>query len=501
MTPEPAHAVRSVSRRRGWLAALLALAAFAFALSVALQERRAAPSRLSLTAGAGRTTRELVARALASELTARGFTVDLVPSASTGKELSEVDSGSVDFGLVSGAFRVTGFSRVREVTPLFTEALHLLVKQELAEQVGPSLRGLRGRRVDLGPRDSATASLAAAILEFAGLSCAEPRASGDCTAEHLDLDELDRAIAKGDREALPDAVFHLATVPSTFALRLVREQRYALVPLSFANAFRLGAMLVEGSVSGSEAEIERRYTTEFEIPPYLYQTDPPVPPRSLVTVGARLVLVANQDVPAETVEEMLDAIFQSRFARLPEPPLQRSLLRLPARLPLHDGTHAFLARDRPLLSASDVGDLANAMSLVGALLGGGVFLWQSFRQRLRARRDELFGSYQLRIASVEGRIAELELAANLELEDLIGLQRDLLQLKSEALARYAAGELGGQTTLTDLLVPLNAARDHVGDLLLHVRERLEERAEAQGRSAEAVWEEAAEGSEEPAAGR
>jgi hypothetical protein len=139
--------------------------------------------------------------------------------------------------------------------------------------------------------------------------------------------------------------------------------------------------------------------------------------------------------------------------------------------------------------------LANVLSVLGALVGGGVFLWQSLRQRVSARRDELFGGYQLQIAALESRGVELELAAELALEPLISLQRDLLQLKSEALARYASGELGNQATLTDLLVPLNAARDHVGALLLHVRDNLEEQAETQGRSAEAVWDEAADRSE------
>jgi hypothetical protein len=44
--------------------------------------------------------------------------------------------------------------------------------------------------------------------------------------------------------------------------------------------------------------------------------------------------------------------------------------------------------------------------------------------------------------------------------------------------------------LSDLLNPVNAARDHIGDLILHVRDNLEEQADEQGRSAQAVWAEA-----------
>jgi hypothetical protein len=208
------------------------------------------------------------------------------------------------------------------------------------------------------------------------------------------------------------------------------------------------------------------------------------------------LLVANRDLPAATVESVLEAVFESRFARIPQPPLSRALMELPPRHPLHAGAIAFVARNRPWISERDVGKLANAFSVFGALVGGALFLWQSIRQRLTARRDELFGKYQLQIAALEGRVVELELAADLALDPLITLQREILRLKSEALARYAAGELGSRATLTDLLVPLNAARDHVAALLLHVRENLEQQAESQGREAQAVWEEAVERSEE-----
>ena len=68
-------------------------------------------------------------------------------------------------------------------------------------------------------------------------------------------------------------------------------------------------------------------------------------------------------------------------------------------------------------------------------------------------------------------------------------------MKTDALTRFTEGALGDQASLTDLLTPLNAARDHVGNLLLHVRDNLESQALRQGRSAEAVWDEAIEGSD------
>jgi hypothetical protein len=203
-----------------------------------------------------------------------------------------------------------------------------------------------------------------------------------------------------------------------------------------------------------------------------------------------LLLVANRGVSPETVGRFLEAAFHSRFARIVEPPLERSVLSLPRRLHLHPGTIAFKNRDQPVITPNNVDEISNTLSVLGALVGGSIFLWSAWQQRRRARADALFGTYMLRVAEVERKAVELELGAGLELEPLISLQRDLLQLQGEALDRFAAGELGGQAALADLLAPVNAARDHVGDLLLHLRENIEERAESEGRTPGALWLEA-----------
>jgi signal transduction histidine kinase len=119
-----------------------------------------------------------------------------------------------------------------------------------------------------------------------------------------------------------------------------------------------------------------------------------------------------------------------------------------------------------------------------------LFLWQWRRRRDAAAHDEAFGAYLLRVVDVERRGAGLELADTLDLEALAALQREVLELKQEALERFAAGDLGDQAALSDLLTPLNAARDHVADLMLHVRGTLESRAKTEGRSAGALWAEA-----------
>jgi hypothetical protein len=208
------------------------------------------------------------------------------------------------------------------------------------------------------------------------------------------------------------------------------------------------------------------------------------------TLGGRLLLIAHEDVPVESAELLLEAAFGSRFARLAEPNLHHSLLELPPHLARHPGTLAYRRRGESLITNQSVDELSNTLSILGALIGGGFFVLQWRRERKRSRQEETFASCILQVANVERRVAALELGATLELEPLAMLERELLQLKSEALERFAAGELGDHTALATLLTPLNAARAHIGDLILHVRENLEERAETEGRKAHTLWTEA-----------
>jgi hypothetical protein len=349
---------------------------------------------------------------------------------------------------------------------------------------------LRGHSIGLGPSGSATNALARAVLDFAGVvpgGAVAPRDQRSFTPP-----ELLALVARNDRAALPDAVFHLATVPSKVALELIRGAGYRLVPLPFAEAFRLGTLLTEDPDGSPASLIDRRHVSDTVIPAFTYEIDPPIPDAPLHTIGSRLMLVASDRVPAETVEQVLDAVFSPPVAQVASPPLDASVLQLPSRVRLHDGTLSRLRRDQPFVTNDTVDALSNSLSILGALVGSGLFLWQWWRQRRRAQREDTFGAYMRRLAAVEQRMAAFELAATLELEPLAALQRELLELKSEALDRFSAGDLGDQAAITDLLTPMNAARDHIGGLILHVRDNLEERADAEGTTTTALWAEAIE---------
>jgi TRAP-type uncharacterized transport system substrate-binding protein len=481
-----------MGRRRGsWVLLLLGVGAIAIALWVHVDHRRQPVHRVRITAGPLGTTRTIVARTLVRALEARGVEARLVAQEEAHTEIDALDAGRVDLALVSEAYGIGPHSHVREVTPLYMEAVHLLVKAELLDDTAGGLGALGGRVVGVGAPGSTTAGLAKDLLAFAGIPEGGPEGY---EPRNIDTKELEELIAAGNRDALPDATVLLATLPSELALELVRRFDYRLVPLPFAEAFRLNAVL---SFHDRTPGIERQHVDDTVIPAFTYRRDPAVPPQALHTVGARLNLLAHDRVPAETIAVVLETLFSADVSRLAHPPLEPTLLALPSRLPRHPGTLDYLRRDKPFITENTVDTFANSFSVIGALAGAFLFLWQWWRQRRQAERDEQFGAYLRRMADLERRLTRLELSAELSLDALVDLQQEVLTLKSDVLERYSAGDLGDRAALADLLVPLNATRDHIGDLILHVRTTIEEQAQAEGRSATALWTDAIDQSEEP----
>jgi hypothetical protein len=488
----------SIGGLRGGVALALGLTALAAAVIVSLGSGPGERMRVTLTAGRLGTTRAAVAESLVKEGASRGLDVELVETATMSESLDRVNAGTVDFALISDALRTEDHARVREVAPLYVEALHLVVKEELAAATAERLAALRGRRIGIGAPGSVTAGLATGVLAFAGLDSTEWTASGDFAGEDATASVIGPT-PPIDRDAMPDAIFRLETLPSKVVLRLVHDAGYRLVALPFADAFRLAALLRGAPPDGAAGTIDQECVTNAVIPPFTYGTEPATPPASLHTLGTRLLLIGNDGAPASAVESLLDAVFHSRFARAAEPPLDQSVLSRPARFLRHPATIAYLQRDKSVLTRSNIGGLSNSLSVLGTLIASMLFLRRWWQQRAQGVREEAFGAWLQRLASIERRATELELGATLQLEPLVALQRELLQLKTEALARFAAGELGNDVTLSQLLVPLNSARDQIANLLLHLRDDIAQQAEAEGRSAQAVWVEAMSNPPEPGA--
>jgi TRAP transporter TAXI family solute receptor len=136
-----------------------------------------------------------------------------------------IDSALCQADLAYWAFHGTGpFARreavknLRAVANLYPETVHLVVRR--ASGIA-DVRGLRGKSVALGERESGTAIAARAVLQAAGL------AERDVRAQYITSAQAVEALA----ESKLDAFFLTAGVPSQVVADLAEQFEIAVLPL------------------------------------------------------------------------------------------------------------------------------------------------------------------------------------------------------------------------------------------------------------------------------
>lgn len=470
----PARTARRL--RDSGLVMFVVLAALAAATVLWLRRDRAERSyALTLAVGDPNGIRPRLAEILRDEARPRHLDLRLLSTPGSITAIERLEAGACQAALVQGGLVLPDHELIREVAPLHVEPLHLLVKGEKAEEAAANLQALIGASVNLGDGGSGTARLAREVLRFAGLADDAYRATDHPYADLM---------AATDAASLPDAVFTVSTLPSPVARRLVSAHGYRIVPLPFGEAFALGAL------DGPGDEIDRSHVFDATIPAYLYGIDPDVPEQEVHTLGARLLLVARADAPAEAVRRLLESLSSAEFARIEPQPLDARLQTLAPELPRHAGTELFLRRNLPLVGAELKEDLEKAVTIGGAALTALLVLGQWLYRRYARTRDDTFENYILHVAAIERRGQELELAPVPDLSALLRLQRDLGGLKARALDKFMANELNGAELLSSFLTHTSDARDYLTRLILQRREAIEKQARRDKRAPEDAWREA-----------
>jgi hypothetical protein len=208
-----------------------------------------------------------------------------------------------------------------------------------------------------------------------------------------------------------------------------------------------------------------------------------------------MLLVAHEKVEQAAVQRLLDALYDSSFAQAERPPLEPSLLDLPPEFPLHIGAQAYRQRNKPII-AGDAVDYAEKVLAIAATVAGGVFfLLQWSWRRVRQRRKASLAAYIERVLLIEQELLENEVAARLDLSELIRLQEELAKIKSQAVSKFANGELEGEALIQGLLSLVNDTRNQLTRLILHQRENIEEQSTIEHRSSDELWKQQAQARE------
>ncbi len=400
---------------------------------------------LSMTAGASEGRRAQIAEHLVDECERRGVHVRLHETFGSEEALAEVGKGDLDVALVQGGLDAP--RSVREVAPLMLEMLHLLVHPEVPVV---KLEDLRVRRVNLSPRGSGTHTLALQVLSLAGL-----RPGRDFEESNLTYEQL----LELPRERLPDAVFHVSSLPSPVADYLVDHHGYRLIDVPVAQALALRNPSIR----------------EATIPAYAY--GPGVPAAPITTVATRMLFVAHDSVDPQAVRRLVEAVYSDRFERSAMLPVHdgESLLAHPE-YELHEGTTQYLRRHERLLTPETIDNLESLRSFFVSFAVAIFLAWRWFR----ARQLQGFDDYIKRVNDLEKRIMRFERRASLDIDGLLALRRELQRVKVRGLEAYAGGRMASAELLSSFLLHINDVRDQVDDLLLHARERLEKKARRTG---------------------
>jgi hypothetical protein len=441
--------------------AFVSAACLGVAVFLALQVRRH-PAPLTLTTTLTSRMRNLAART-ADAAEKHGLAVQLTAAFHPLDEVLElVNAHEVDLGLIPGGHSAVNLPNVRQVAALDVDPLHLLVKQELFAEVTRSLSALKGKRISLNTQGGAAQALALEVLRFAKLQVPSDAGPADFLPVYLGDQELLTQLAPLERShgpeaeqlirGLPDAVFTLSPLPSAGAQKLVRLAHYRLVSLPFSDAFIADR---DGVSNEGEAAVSVAHVVPCQIPPFLYDMDPPVPAQTCQTLGVQMFLVAHRDTDPHAVVQLLEAIHAPPLVGLlkPAPPNQQG-----REFEHHAGFIQYQQRDRPVLTPQLLAHLGAILGGLGAFTGGMVAFYGFLRLR-QARRFEHYFHEIRKIELVASGVEADPDAPEDATERHRYLEAKLNDLKCRAVMDFADGGLKGEGLMHGIVALINDTRN------------------------------------------
>lgn len=126
-----------------------------------------------------------------------------------------------------------------------------------------------------------------------------------------------------------------------------------------------------------------------------------------------------------------------------------------------DYLQAYRQRNKPINTVDAIDYLEKVLAIAATLAGGTFFVVQWARQSARRRRESSFAIYMERVIAIERESLHNELSAQLDLASLIRLQKELADLKSEAVTKFANGKLEGEGLIHGFSTLVNDSRDQL----------------------------------------
>jgi TRAP transporter TAXI family solute receptor len=284
----PARDVGSSVPLPALIAAVVALALVVGGLALWWSSRAPAARRpLVLATGPEVGAYHALGTAMARLLEEHGLAPSVTVRATAGsaENATLMRRGEVDLAIIQSDTEAPSSARL--ITPLFDEALHVLVASRLADRIS-GIGDLEGRRVSLGATDSGTRQVAEPILAHFEIEPAEDRA----------LDPAD-AVAQLEAGEL-DVVFALTALPSPAVAEVAGGGQVRFLTLGDAQE------------RGNEADALALVFPRLHATTIPRGTYGRVPVRPVRTVGVRAQLIGDGGLDDALVQEMTATLFARR---------------------------------------------------------------------------------------------------------------------------------------------------------------------------------------------
>ena len=398
--------------------ALLALLALGASVGLWYYFNQTTEETLKLGAGMELKYREGLADILCDEAESRDLKIEIQWKLRAQDAVEQVSKHELDATTIPAGLSIPA-EKVRQVTMLDCQTLHLFVKPAIYDR---GLEGLRGHSIFMGPTGTGVRSVAEEILKFIGLTGGK-----DFVVDSRAFEDL----MKSSPDVMPDAIFTLSPLPSPLGEKLVRQFGYQLLELPMGEALSLRKPSFE----------------DILIPAHTYGASPAVPPKQIHSIGVRGVLIAHRAVSRLAIERLLEVFYESDFAqRANVKKLDPALLKRSGDYRAHRGTVAYIHRADPWpfqkLLTKIQGFIGSVISILSAIL----LAWQWIR-----RRKVEVGPYQqecshldldVQKAACQGEFGETELSACLT---------QLSRLKAEVLEQNHQQFLSGNKQIVDVV--------------------------------------------------
>jgi TRAP-type uncharacterized transport system substrate-binding protein len=362
---------------------------------------------VTITGGDIVTNRHYLAKILQSEARKVGITLIVKPVHGAVAELEAVSEGRVDLALVQGGLETT-YPNVEHVATVIPEPVHLLVKPPLAK-----LADLRGRSVNLGPKDAGVRDIGLVLLRFAGYTE---------NADYVETNYADEALLALPEQKLPDAILTISSVPSYFVEILVKKHGYRVIEIPFPEALALRhGWVANGQILG-----------------YSYNLNPPVPDKNIVTVAVNMHLVSNAHTDPAVVEKLLEVLYSPSLASHFRQELDEKKIATPSGYPFSPGLTRYLRRNDSLLTLEMWSKIQSSFALVMSFAGMFIVIVRWLRGVPQSiHHDAEIHEYLAEIAGFEREISKMEAEGRVDPARLLVIEARLIEVKTDLLARYA----------------------------------------------------------------